>query len=81
MKKVLFVKKDKGCATPEAKAEALKKYCRLINIVNDPITGNTLKYYSLEGYDILDKVAEVTIINNRIVSVRNVPVMPQFGGF
>lgn len=91
MKKVLFVKKDKGCATPEAKAEALKRHCHIISIVNDPVSGGIIKYYSLEYFDVLDKVTEVTYIGNRVVSVRNVPAnivrtlppvnAPKFGGF
>lgn len=91
MKKVLFVKREKGCETPESKAEALRKYGHLVSIKNDPISGGTIKYYSLAPLDVYDTAVEVTIIKGRVVSVRNIssnilstlpPVnSPEFGGF
>lgn len=86
MKKVLFVKKDRGCATPEAQAEALRKYAHLALIRNDPTTGNTVKYYTWDVLAEIGKCAEVTIAGSRVVSVRNVPLtvltpVPEFGGF
>jgi hypothetical protein len=86
MKKVMFVKKERGCATPEAKAEALKKYAHLERIAQDKVTGNTIKYYSWDVLSEIGKCAEVTIAGGRVVSVRNIPEqalnpVPKFGGF
>ena len=90
-RKKLFVNRTRGCETPEQKAEALKRHCHIISIVNDPVSGGIIKYYSLEYFDVLDKVTEVTYIGNRVVSVRNVPAnivktvppvnAPKFGAF
>ena len=90
MKKA-FGERTRGCSTPESKAEALKRHCHILCIKEDPLTGGILKYYSLEYFDVEDLIAEVTILNNRIVSVRNVkanaikgllPVnAPLFGNF
>lgn len=85
MKKIMFVKKDKGCATPESQAEALKKYAHLEKIVQDRCTGNTIKYYTWDVLSEIGKCAEVTVSDGRVISVRNVPLsvlnVPEFGGF
>lgn len=91
MKKVLFVKKDRGCATPEAKAEALRKVAHLEAIIDDPITGNRYKYYTMPALHDYNLCARVTIRGNRVAEVTKLPEsvidtvkpvnVPMFGGF
>lgn len=91
MKKVMFIKVDKGVRTPESKAEALRKCGHLVAIVEDPMTGNKIKYYTTAALSDYDLCAEVTIRGGRVVSVRKVsksilheliiPDAPMFGGF
>ena len=91
MKKVLFIKTDKGTRTPESKAEALRKVGHLERIVEDPITGNKIKYYSMAALSDYGLCAEVTIRGGRVVDVRKVPeeilrelapiTVPEFGNF
>jgi hypothetical protein len=73
MKKVAFIRKDRGCSTPEMKAEALKKYAHLESIVRDEVTGDIIKYYTWDVLSEIGKCAEVVVSGNRIISVRNVP--------
>jgi len=90
MKKVAFIRKDRGSSSLEDKAEQLRRIGHLEAIVDDKLTGNRLKYYSTMAMDDFNLVAEVTIMAGRIVSVRtvskdilrtvNIPV-PEFGGF
>lgn len=83
MKSIMFIKKEKGCATLESKAEALRRVGHLERIIEDPITGSKIKYYSMPALHDYDLCAEVTIMAGRVVSVRNVPetALIQFGGF
>jgi len=83
MKSVVFVKKEKGSASLESKAEALRKVGHLAKIIEDPITGGKVKYYTMPAMHDYNLCAEVTVMAGRVVSVRNVPetVLIQFGGF
>jgi hypothetical protein len=87
MKKVIFIQKEKGCASLESKAEALRKHAHLEKITRDPLTGNTIKLYSMAAMHDLGLCAEVTIAAGRVVSVRNIPESAikatafEFGGF
>lgn len=92
MKQVVFIKKENGYRTPEMIYDDLRKHSKLVSIVNDPVTGWTIEYFSLaETLGITDKVGEVTFTDGKVVSVRNVPAgvlktvppinVPEFGGF
>lgn len=90
MKKVAFIEKTCGFSSLEDKAEQLKRVGHLEAIIDDPITGERMKYYSMSALHDFNLCAEVTYLGARIVSVRNVPEdilrqikvkAPVFGGF
>ena len=88
MKQVIYIKKEKGCSTPESIAEQCKRSGHLLAIDRDPYLQGVRKYYSL-GED--KRPMEITEVNNRVVSARRVPEVvlktlpplnpPQFGNF
>lgn len=90
MKKVAFIEKTCGFSSLEDKAEQLKKVGHLEAIIDDPITGERMKYYSMAALHDFDLCAEVVYRAGRIVSVRNVSEdilrqikvqAPVYGGF
>ena len=91
MKEVMFVKKDRGCSSPADKANALCKCGHLASMYVDPVTGHTIKYYTMYALSDYDLCAEVTVVDDKVVSVRNVPIgvlkmvgsagSVEFGGF
>lgn len=88
MKKLVFVKIEKDCGTPESIAEECRRNGHLLSIDRDPFLQGVRKYYSL-GDD--KRPMEITVVENRVVSARRVPEAilktlpplnpPQFGNF
>lgn len=91
MKQVVYIKKEGGTKTPQMKADELARVAHLEAIINDPITGGTIKYYTMGALHDCGKCAEVTVVAGQVVSVRNVSEdvlrnlppknAPMFGGF
>ena len=88
MKQVIYIKKEKGCSTPDKIAEECKRKGHLLAIDRDPYLQGVRKYYSL-GED--KRPMEITEVDNRVISARRVPEVvlktlpplnpPQFGNF
>lgn len=88
MKRLVYVKIEKGCVTPESIAEECRRNGHLLAIDRDPFLQGVRKYYQL-GDD--KRPMEITVADNRIVSARRVPeavlktlpplTPPQFGNF
>lgn len=88
MKRVVLIKREKGCNTPESIAEQCKRNGHLLAIDRDPYLQGVRKYYSL-GED--KRPMEITEVDNRVISARRVPEVvlktlpplnpPQFGNF
>ena len=91
MKQVVYIKKEKGCVTPNTLAEECKKKGHLIGIDRDPFLRGVRKYYTLETPLGDKRPVEVTLVDDNVVSVRRVPetviktlpplIPPQFGNF
>ena len=91
MRKLVYVKIEKGCRDVESIAEDCRRRGHLIAIDRDPFLNGVRKYYRFEEQYEDKRPMEITIVDNRIVSARRVPeavlktlpplTPPEFGNF
>lgn len=87
------IKTENGTRTPEVIAKECNKYGKFIGMTKDPFVNAYRKYYDMSYFDVKDKIVEITISDDVVISARYVPAVvartlppmpnniPDFGNF